>query len=94
MESCDATFFEHIFPMKGIHSNSRYHLEITPTHDAPAEIFEQPHEIVLEDDDNDAPRKSKRQRIEKSFSDDFIVHLADDHPTTITKAFPSPDADD
>jgi hypothetical protein len=64
MESCEATFFEHIFPMKDIHSNSRYPSEITPTHDTPAEIFEQPHEIVLEKDDNDAPRKSKRQRIE------------------------------
>jgi hypothetical protein len=66
MESCEATLFEHIFPMKDIHSNSRYPSKITPTHDTPAEIFEQPHEIVLEKDDNDAPRKSKRQRIENS----------------------------
>jgi hypothetical protein len=30
MESCDATFFEHIFPMKEININSRYSFEITP----------------------------------------------------------------
>jgi hypothetical protein len=59
LEPCDATFFEHIFPMKDIHSNSRYSSQITPTHDTPAKIFEQPHEIVLEEDENDAPRKSK-----------------------------------
>jgi hypothetical protein len=64
MESCDATFFEHIFPMKDIHSNSTYSSKITPTHDTPSEIFEQPHEIVLEEDGNDAPRNSKRQRVE------------------------------
>jgi hypothetical protein len=94
MESCDATFFEHIFPMKDIHSNSGYPFEVTPTHDTPAKIFEQPHEIVLREDDNDAPKKSKRLRTEKSFGDDFIVYLVDDTPTTIAEAFASPDADD
>jgi hypothetical protein len=60
MESRDATFFEHIFPMKDLRSNSRYSSEITPVHNTPAGIFEQPHEIFLKDDDNDAPIKSKR----------------------------------
>jgi hypothetical protein len=50
--------------------------------------------IVLEEDDNDAPKRSKRQRVEKSFGDDFIVYLVDDTPTTIAEAFASPDADD
>lgn len=94
MESRDATFFEHIFPMKDIHSNSRYSSEITPEHSTPIGSFEQPHEIVLEEDDNDAPKRSKRQRVEKSFGDDFIVYLVDDTPTTIAEAFASPDADD
>jgi hypothetical protein len=94
MESRDATFFEYKFPLKDIHSNSRYSSEITPTHDTPAEIFEQPHEIVLEEDDNDAPSRSKRQRFEKSFGDDFNVYIIDDTPTTITEAFASLDADD
>jgi hypothetical protein len=64
MESRDATFFEHIFPMKDIHSNSRYSSKITPEHSTPVESSEQPHEIVLEEDDNDAPKRSKRQRVE------------------------------
>jgi hypothetical protein len=94
MESHDATFFEHIFPMKDIHSNSRYSSEITPEHSTHVESSEQPHEIVLDEDDNDAPKRSKRQRVEKSFGDDFIVYLVDDTPTTIVEAFVSPDADD
>jgi hypothetical protein len=49
---------------------------------------------VLEEDDNNAPKRSKRQRVEKSFGDDFIVYLVDDTPTTITEAFASIDADD
>ena len=38
-----------------------------------------------ENDNNDAPRKSKRQRTVKSFGDDFIVYLMDDTPRTILK---------
>ena len=30
MESRDATFFENIFPMKNMHSTSRFSFEITP----------------------------------------------------------------
>jgi hypothetical protein len=55
MESHDATFFEHIFPMKDLRSNSRYSSEITHVHNTPTGIFEQPHEIFLKEDDNDAP---------------------------------------
>ncbi|KAK1669112.1 hypothetical protein QYE76_057271 [Lolium multiflorum] len=45
-------------------------------------------------DDNEAPKRSKRRRIEKSFGDDFIVYLVDDTPTSIAEAYASPDADD
>jgi hypothetical protein len=38
--------------------------------------------------------RSKRQRVEKSFGDDFIVYLVDNTPTIIMEAFASPDADD
>ena len=44
-----------------------------------------------EEDNNDAPRKSKRQRTIKSF--DFIVYLMDDTPRIIEEAYSSPDAD-
>jgi hypothetical protein len=46
-----------------------------------------------EEDNNDAPRKSKRQRTAKSFGDDFIVYLIDDTPRTIEEAYSSRDAD-
>ena len=65
MESRDATFFEDIFPMKDMHSNSRFSTEITPQPAVPIESSEQSdeHEDVLEKDDSEAPRRSKRQRI-------------------------------
>ncbi|KAK1696564.1 hypothetical protein QYE76_013261 [Lolium multiflorum] len=37
---------------------------------------------------------SKRQRIAKSFGDDFIMYLVDDTPTSIAETYASPDADD
>ncbi|WVZ52934.1 hypothetical protein U9M48_003933 [Paspalum notatum var. saurae] len=60
---------------------------------APTEVFESPREISPEEDNNEAPRKSKRQRVEKSFGNDFIVYLVDDTPTSISEAYASPDAD-
>jgi len=39
-----------------------------------------------EEDNNGAPRKSQRQRIAKSFGDDFITYLVDDTPRTIEEA--------
>ena len=38
--------------------------------------------------------RNKRQRIAKSFGDDFIVYLVDDIPTSIAEAYASPDVDD
>ena len=79
MESRDATFFENIFPMKDMHSTSRFSSEITPERVAPtvSETSEQPveREEILEKDDSETPRRSKRQRIVKSFGDDFMVYL-------------------
>ena len=98
MESRDAIFFENIFLMKDMHSTSRFSSEITPEPVAPivTEISEQPveREEILETDDSEAPRRSKRQRVAKSFGDDFTVYLVDDTPTTIAEANASPDADD
>jgi hypothetical protein len=89
MESRDATFFENIFPMKDMRSTSRFFFEITPELVAPtiSESSEQPaeHEEILEKDDNEARRRSKRQRVAKSFGDDFTVYLVDDTPTTIAE---------
>jgi hypothetical protein len=38
-------------------------------------------------------RKSKRQRVAKSFGEDYIIYLVDDTPTTIAEAYSSLDAD-
>jgi hypothetical protein len=78
MESRDATFFENIFPMKDMHSIARFSSEIIPESSTTDEYFEQSHEEVLEKDNNEVPRRNKRQRIAKSFGDDFIVYLVDD----------------
>ena len=94
MESRDATFFENMFPMKDIHSISRFSSEIIPEPVAPIEFSEHTHENILEEDNSEAPRRSKRQRIEKSISDDFTVYLVDDTPTSIAEACASPDPGD
>jgi len=84
--------------MKDMHSTSRFSSEITPELVAPnvTETSEQPvkREEILEKDDSEAPRRSKRQRVAKSFGDDFTVYLVDDTPTTIAEAYASPDAND
>jgi hypothetical protein len=51
-------------------------------------------ESVHEEIDGEAPRRSKRQRTAKSFSDEFIVYLVDDTPIIISEACASLDADD
>jgi hypothetical protein len=98
MESRDATFFENMFPMKDMHSTARFSSEIIPESSTSDDYFEKPHENVFEDvrekDDNEAPTRSKRRRTAKSFCDDLIVYLVDDTPTSIAKAYASPDADD
>ncbi|WVZ50226.1 hypothetical protein U9M48_001500 [Paspalum notatum var. saurae] len=45
---------------------------ITPKLNAPTEVFEPPREIIPEEDNNEAPRNNKRQRVEKSFDIDVI----------------------
>ena len=46
-----------------------------------------------EEDDTVVTRKSKRQRIVKSFGDDYFVFLVDDTPRTIEEAYSSPNAE-
>src|SRR3954467_4025498 len=84
-----------MFPIKDMHTTTRISFEILAESSTSVDISEQPHvEEVLEKDDNEAPKRSKRQRVGKSFGDDFIVYLVDNTPTTIAEAFASPDADD
>jgi hypothetical protein len=77
LESRDATFFENIFSMKNLHSMSRLPKNmIADTTPEPSKFFVHPEhtfEPICEEIDSEAPRRSKRQRIAKSFGDDFTV---------------------
>jgi hypothetical protein len=93
MESRDSTFFEDIFPMRDEMSSSRQE-SIEKDNPTESMVRDVPTPIEhLEEDSNDALRRSKRQRTEKSFGDDFIVYLMDDTPKTIEEAYSSPDVD-
>ena len=86
MESRDATFFENIFPIKDETSSSRQEFI---EDDNITELIEHSKPTLVEnpeEDNNDAPIKSKRQRTVKFFGDDFIVYLMDDTPRIIKEA--------
>ena len=93
MESRDATFFEDIFPMRDETSSSRQETIEKDVSTEPIMHNETPLTNIPEEENNEALRKSKRQRTAKSFGDDFIVYLVDDTPRTIEEAYSSPDAD-
>jgi hypothetical protein len=89
-------FLKNEFPMKSISSSSNHESIISHEHNNPIsnEQIEETHvQNPLEENDSVVTRKSKRQRIAKSLSDDYIVYLVDNTPTTIEEAFSSPDAD-
>jgi hypothetical protein len=51
-------------------------------------------ELIYEEIDSEASRRSKRSRTAKSFGDDFTIYLMDDTSKTIVEAFVSLDVDD
>ena len=95
MESRDATFFENEFPMKNTPSKTSHETIIPHEQEMfiPIDNTEETHMHIPEEDDTIVTWKSKIQRIAKSFSDDFIVYLVEDTPTTIREVYSSPDAD-
>ena len=92
MESKDVTFFEDIFPMRPS-SSTLENLDATIPNSEQVENI--PLRENNEEDNNSdiTPRRSKRQKVQKSFGDDFIVYLVDDVPTTLADAYASLDAD-
>jgi hypothetical protein len=98
LESRDVTLFENIFPMKNLYGTSSLPVNVlADTSPEPSGNFDHAElipEPINEEIDSEAPRRSKRPRIAKSFGDDFTIYLVDDTPKTIVKAFASPDADD
>nr|AAP44618.1 putative polyprotein [Oryza sativa Japonica Group] len=93
IESRDATFFDNEFAMKNTPSTSSQETVIPHKHFAPIEHNDQTPEGNPEEDNIVDTRKSKRQRVAKSFGDDNIVYLVDGTPRTIEEAYSSPDAD-
>jgi hypothetical protein len=95
MESRDATFFEDEFPMKNNSPSISSHdsISIPKSYELIVHADVKSHEEVLEEDNNIVTQKSKRQRVAKSFGEDFIIYLVDDTPTTIVEAYSSLDAD-
>jgi len=92
LESRDVTFFENIFSINVAYSLPSLSNEFIPEPTPSIEPIIDP--LGIEVDNNVvAPRRSKRQRVEKSFGDDFIVYLIDDTPMTIAEAYASPDVD-
>jgi hypothetical protein len=94
MESKDATLFDDIFPMRDMQSTSRLKSNETPEPAIPMEYYEHKSDENSMEHDEEALVRSKRQRIAKSFVDDFLVYLVDDDtPSYILEAYASPDAD-
>jgi hypothetical protein len=92
-ESRDASFFEDIFPMKDrVAARSEASTSYTPE---PNLVSLPPAYSKQHNEDNNmvAPRRSKRQRTKKYFSDDFIVYLVDETPKTLAEIYASPDAE-
>jgi hypothetical protein len=98
LESRDVSFFENIFPMKNPYGMSSLPANVlSDTSPEPSKNFDHAKhtpEPIHEEIDSEAPRRSKRPSIAKSFGDDFTIYLVDDTPKTIVEAFASPDADD
>jgi hypothetical protein len=98
LDSYNVTFFDNIFPMKNLYDMSTLPTnEITDTTLEPSKFFdhaEHTPELIHEEIDSEAPRRSKRPRIAKSFGDDFTIYLMNDTTKTIAEAFASLDADD
>jgi hypothetical protein len=93
MESRDATFFENIFPMRDETSSSRQESVEKDDSTKPMKLDEPTFIEHSEEDNDEASRRSKRQKTKKSFGDDFIIYLVDDAPKTIAESHSSLDAD-
>jgi hypothetical protein len=71
--------------MRDMHNMSSRESDPIPEPETPMEFGEESDSESSDsgEDNNKAPTRSKRQRIVKSFCNDFIVYLVDDTPTTI-----------
>ena len=68
--------------MKDNHSSSTQEMPSSSSQDLakiPEPTISMEHYNNPVEDDNEAPRRSKRQRIKKSFGDNFTLYLVDDN---------------
>lgn len=84
---------DHDIPVEPDSSEEHQDHDVAPEPAIPIENLEQILVEIPEEDDNETPTRSKRQRIAKSFGDVFIVYLVEDTLKIINEAFASPDAD-
>jgi hypothetical protein len=89
MESRDAIFFENIFPMRDETSSSRQEFVEKDDSTKSMELNEPTFIEHPKEGKDEAPRRSKRQRTEKSFGDDFIIYLVDDNLLMVYFGAPS-----
>jgi hypothetical protein len=89
LESRDVTFFENIFPMKNLYAMSSLPANvIADTSPEPSKFFNQAEHTpkpIHGEIDSEAPRRSRRPRTTKSFSDDFTIYLVDDTPKPLSR---------
>ena len=85
IESRNASFFENIFPRKNACNGSF----LKRTHDTVTSDIE--HESI-NDESEEALRRSKRARTSKSFGPDFLTYLLENEPQSFNEAMSTPEA--
>lgn len=87
IESREATFFENVFPHKRDTDSV--------AQKRPIEMISQDEQTLEGNNDNEIinePRRSKRERISKSFGPEFISFILEDEPRSVKEAMATPEA--
>ena len=89
LESRNATFFEHIFPMKS--NDDVATSKMTQGHDNLVNTETIEDNSQGKDVEDEEPRRSKRARVEKTFGPDFVTYMLESEPRTYHEAVSSTD---
>ena len=87
IETKNAEFFEHIFPLSEQISHTPTIVDAEKSYDEHV-----PTSVDDMESSHDELRKSKRQRKEVSFGDDFYTYLIENEPSSYFESISSPDA--
>ena len=85
IESRNASFIENIFPSKNTCDGS----SLKRTHDTATSDID--HESI-NDESEEALRRSKRARTSKSFGPDFLTYLLENEPQSFNEAMSTPES--